>query len=145
MKQLLFFLSIACFTQAGLGQANSSWSILSLVTYEKQYNVTLGMEIDIPKINPMVEKMSGKEIEVSGYIIPLEGKIEQSHFVFSAFPMSSCFFCGKAGPETAMEVDMGNQEKVKYSDEKITLKGILRVRKSDGMTLMYKLEDAVLL
>lgn len=145
MKQLLFFLSIACFNQAGLGQANSSWSILSLVTYEKQYNVTLGMEIDIPKINPMVEKMSGKEIEVSGYIIPLEGKIEQSHFVFSAFPMSSCFFCGKAGPETAMEVDMGNQEKVKYSDEKITLKGILRVRKSDGMTLMYKLEDAVLL
>lgn len=145
MKQLLFFLSFVCFTQAGLGQANSSWSILSLVTYEKQYNVTLGMEIDIPKINPMVEKMSGKEIEVSGYIIPLEGKIEQSHFVFSAFPMSSCFFCGKAGPETAMEVDMGNQEKVKYSDEKITLKGILRVRKSDGMTLMYKLEDAVLL
>lgn len=142
MKQIWLFL---CIAQIGFSQGNSTWSLLSLVTYEKQYNEIMGMEIDIPVVNPMVQKMNGQEIEVTGYIIPLEGKIEQSHFVFSAFPMSSCFFCGKAGPETAMEVDMGKQKKVKYSEEKITLKGILRVRKSDGMELMYKLEDAVLL
>jgi len=136
---------MACVAQPVIAQTNSSWSVLSLVTYEKQYNESLGMEIEVPKVNPMVMKMSGQEIKITGYIIPLEGKIEQSHFVFSAFPMSSCFFCGKAGPETAMEVDMGNKQKVKYSDDKITLRGILRVRKSDGMTLMYKLEEAVLL
>lgn len=145
MKQFLLLLIMTSLGHAGFTQANSTWSVLSLVTYEKQYNESLGMEIDIPKVNPMVKKMNGQEIEITGYIIPLEGKIEQSHFVFSAFPMSSCFFCGKAGPETAMEVDMGNEEKVKYSDEKITIKGILRVRDSDGMTLMYKLEDAILL
>lgn len=142
MRHILLLLLIS---QLSYGQGNSSWSILSLVTYEKQYNASLGMEIEIPIVNPIVQKMNGTEIEVTGYIIPLEGKIEQSHFVFSAFPMSSCFFCGKAGPETAMEVDMGQQKKVKYSEEKITLKGILRVRESDGMELMYKLEDAVLL
>lgn len=103
------------------------------------------MEVEIPSVNPMVMSMDGTEIEVSGYIIPIDGKIKQSHFVFSSFPANLCFFCGKAGPETAMEVFMEDGKRVAYSDDKIHLKGRLQVKASDGSSLMYVLQDAVLL
>jgi len=89
--------------------------------------------------------MDGQEIEVDGYIIPLDGKVKQSHFVYSAFPANMCFFCGKAGPETAMEVFMKDNKKVAYSDLKIRLKGNLQINESDGSNLIYTLRDAVVL
>ena len=124
---------------------SSVWSLLSLVSYEKQYDENLGMQVDIPTVNSVVMSMDGTDIEVSGYIIPIDGKVKQSHFVFSSFPANLCFFCGKAGPETAMEVFMADGKRVAYSDDKIKLKGRLQVKASDGSSLMYVLHEAVLL
>ncbi len=140
LASLLFLLyGLTCISQS------STWSLLSLVSYEKKYDESLGMQVDIPTVNPMVMSMDGTEIEVSGYIIPIDGKIKQSHFVFSSFPANLCFFCGKAGPETAMEVFMADGKRVAYSDDKIQLKGRLQVKASDGSSLMYVLHEAVLL
>jgi len=136
---LFLLFGLTCISQS------STWSLLSLVSYEKKYDENLAMEVEIPSVNPMVMSMDGTEIEVSGYIIPIDGKIKQSHFVFSSFPANLCFFCGKAGPETAMEVFMADGKRVSYSDDKIQLKGRLLVKASDGSSLMYVLQDAVLL
>ena len=120
------------------------WATLSMVTFERVFNEDWGMEIEVPKVNMAVRALEGKEIEVNGYIIPLDGKIEQSHIMLSAFPQSLCFFCGKAGPETAMQAFMKEGEKVKYSPEKVTLKGVLRINEKDISSLLYTLEDAEL-
>jgi hypothetical protein len=121
---------------------NNTWATLGMVTFTTQYDPAFGIEIKKPTISPIVKTLEGKEIEVNGYIIPLTGKSEQSHFMLSKFPQNMCFFCGKAGPETAMQVFMENGRKVAYTDEKVSVKGILRINDSNENNLMYTLENA---
>ena len=53
-----------------------------------------------------------------------------------------CFFCGAAGPESAMQVFMKDNKKVNYSTEKIKLTGNLNIQKGDASGLIYTLNDA---
>jgi hypothetical protein len=92
-----------------------------------------------------VRTLEGTEIEVDGYIIPLNGKVEQNHFMLSKFTNNMCFFCGKAGPETAMQVFLANKKKVAFSDDKIRVKGILRINTNDASGLLYTLENATII
>lgn len=122
-----------------------TWATLSMVTFDSKYDESVGYEVQIPKVSPVVKMMEGQEIEVEGYIIPLEGKVKQSHFMLSAFPANMCFFCGKAGPETAMQVFMANGDKVSFTDDKISIRGTLRINESDMNSLLYTLENAEIL
>ncbi|MCH2082116.1 MAG: DUF3299 domain-containing protein [Saprospiraceae bacterium] len=120
------------------------WGILSDVQIEKEYDDMIGMEIIRPTFSPLITAMEGKEVVVKGYIIPLEGKKKQGHFMFSAFPYNMCFFCGKAGPESAMQVFTKKGKAVTYTEDAVHVKGILRLRRNDITGLIYALENAEL-
>ena len=122
-----------------------AWNTLSMVTYQRAFDETFGMDVEKPVLNPVVRTLEGKEIEVEGYIIPLTGKIEQSHFMLSRFPQSMCFFCGKAGPESAAQVFTKDGKKIPFTDKKIKVKGILRINVTDVTNLLYTLEDGVII
>lgn len=122
-----------------------AWNTLSMVTFQREFDETYGIDIEKPILNPIVRLMEGKEIEVEGYIIPLTGKIEQSHFMLSRFPQSMCFFCGKAGPESAAQVFTKGGKKIAFTDKKIRVKGTLRINVSDITNLLYTLEDGVII
>lgn len=139
---IVAFLTLNVFTIQA--QSNDVWITLGLVTFKTTYNPELLMETKVPKISSAVEKLDGKEIEIEGYIIPLTGQVTQSHFMLSKFPQSTCFFCGKAGPETAMQVFMRDNKKVKITERKVKVKGILYVNPIDAFSLLYTLENAVL-
>jgi hypothetical protein len=125
-------------------QQGSVWATLGMVTFKKSFDQATMVETMIPSLSPLIEKLDGTEIEVEGYIIPLTGQIRQSHFMLSKFPQSTCFFCGKAGPETAMQVFMRDQQKVRITERKVKVKGTLLVRPGDASSLMYTLENALL-
>ncbi|MBC7884774.1 MAG: hypothetical protein H7X99_04830 [Saprospiraceae bacterium] len=129
----------------GLTQTKDIWPTLAMVTFESKYDPEFMMEIKIPKISSSVEKLDGKEIEVEGYIIPLTGQVTQNHFMLSKFPQSTCFFCGKAGPESAMQVFMKNNVKIKISERKVRVRGTLLVNPKDITSLLYTLEDGVII
>ena len=57
-----------------------AWNTLSMVTFKLEFDETFGIDVEKPILNPIVKSLDGKEIEVEGYIIPLTGKVEQSHF-----------------------------------------------------------------
>ena len=120
--------------------AASVWQDLAKVSYEKKYDELLGFKVDIPVFAKDIQAMEGEMIEISGYIVPVEGYKSHKEFVFSAFPYNMCFFCGGAGPETVMEVTA--TEPVKYSTDRITLRGRLKLNNENINQLMYILEDA---
>lgn len=126
-------------------QTGDMWQTLGMVTFSGKFDADLMMEVKIPKISPLIEVLDGKEIEIEGYIIPLTGQTRQSHFMLSKYPQSTCFFCGKAGPETAMQVFMKNNEKIKISERKVRVKGRLIVNPTDASSLLYTLEDAIMI
>lgn len=136
---LLLFLLSSVFAIAQ-SDAASVWKDLAKITYEKKYDELLGFKVDVPVFGKDVKAMEGEVIEISGYIVPVEGYKSHKEFVFSAFPYNMCFFCGGAGPETVMEVTAN--EPVKYSTERITLRGRLRLNNENINQLMYLLEDA---
>lgn len=125
-------------------QSKDTWLTLGMVTFETSYDPEYMLETKKPKISSLVEKLDGKDIEVEGYIIPLTGQVTQSHFMLSKFPQSTCFFCGKAGPETAMQVFMKESKKVKISERKVKVKGTLIINPKDASSLLYTLENAVI-
>ncbi len=144
MRLIILFLFIGISTNC-LAQGSPMWQTLGTVEKESTYDESLGMTIDKITVGFMAKSYQGQEIEIDGYIIPLTGKVSQSHFMLSLFPANMCFFCGAAGPETAMQVFMSNDKKVKYSDNKIRLKGVLRINEQNSNGLLYTLEEAVIL
>lgn len=127
----------------GLGSAqDNAWGMLMMTETEKEFDPTLGMEIDIPNIHPAAKKLNGEQIQLEGFIIPLEGKKSQSHFMFSAFPINMCYFCGRAGPESVIEVFMKDGESLAFTDKKIWIQGELRVNEHDPQSNIYTLNYA---
>ncbi|MFY0606277.1 MAG: hypothetical protein JXR10_06150 [Cyclobacteriaceae bacterium] len=125
----------------GLAQSSSeNWKTLGLIEYEKSTD-EYG-EIYVPKFGEEIKSMEGKEIELSGYIIPFEGMFKPDHLILSSVPVASCFFCGGAGPESVAEVDL--KESVKYTAKKVTVRGKLKLNSTDVDQLMYILEEATM-
>ncbi len=147
MKKLQFILMFFCFTfalQNAIGQEENIWRKLSVVKFDKRIADADQHIAREPRYMPLMRSLDGTEIIVKGYIIPLTGKVAQSEFMFSAYPYEMCFFCGKAGPETVMEVFAKEGTTVKFSEKSMTLKGTFKFRSSDVNDIMFALEDAVL-
>jgi hypothetical protein len=102
----------------------------------------LGFKVDVPVFSADVKNLAGKQVEIKGYVIPVEGYKSHTEFILSAFPYNMCFFCGGAGPETVMEVYA--KEPVPYQTEAITIRGRLELNDKDINQLMYVLKDATL-
>ena len=132
----MFF--VGAFFQTAEAQSDI-WKTLSKITFQKQYDEMMGFKVDVPVFSADVEALSGKEITVKGYIIPVEGYKSHKECVFSAYPDNMCFFCGGAGPETVMEVYA--TEEIKYTAEAVIIKGKLELNASDINRLIYILND----
>jgi hypothetical protein len=84
--------------------------------------------------------LDGKEVIIKGFILPVD--TDGDYMVLSALPMSQCFFCGGAGPETVMEVALSKNKNL--LNKEVTLKGKLKLNKDDFLKLIYKLENVEL-
>ena len=132
---ILGFLSVSI-----LEAQENTWKTLAKITFTKQYDELMGFKVDVPVFSEEILAMEGQEIDIKGYIIPVEGYKSHKEFMFSAFPYSMCFFCGGAGPETVMEVFA--KDPVEYSAEQVTLRGTLELNATDINRLMYAINDA---
>lgn len=147
MKQVvllwIFFVGAVLLTPV-MGQGIDMWTKLSKVTFKSSFDPELMMETSTVSLSESVENMNGETIEIEGFMIPLSGQVSQSHFMFSRFPQSTCFFCGKAGPESAMQVFMKNGKKVKIAERKIKVQGRLLINPKDANSLLYTLDNAII-
>lgn len=144
MAKISALFLLAFFTLNISAQEASIWTTLRTVSFELEYDDMLGLDVPIPQFGPWIKELENKEIDVEGYLIPLKGASKQDYFMFSALPYEMCFFCGKAGPETAMEVYMKKGETLKYSDKSIVLSGTLELNDRDAMRPIYLLRNATL-
>jgi len=145
ISQIFFVLILSLFFNISTQAQNKNvWRTLGMIKFEKQFSENDGVaQSRKPRVEPMIQAMDGDEIIVKGYVIPLSGKMEQSHFMFSAYPYANCFFCGKAGAESVMEVFTKDDKKVAYSDEPIYMKGTFKYLGYKPNDLMFELKDAV--
>jgi hypothetical protein len=139
---------VAC-TLLGILLANSTyaqtkidWKTLSKIGWKNEFNEALGYEVAIPVFDKAAEALNGKEVTITGYVLPVDTDGGQ-YIILSANPYASCFFCGGAGPETVMEIYL--QKKQTFpADAKAVFKGKLKLNYDDAYHLIYMLENAQL-
>lgn len=91
------------------------------------------------KIPPAVKNMSGKELTVSGFMMPLESKDKFKHFLLSK-RTPTCPFCPPGEPNEI--IDVWTAKPVEYTDDMITVKGRFELMNDKEMGLFFKLKDA---
>lgn len=114
-----------------------TWSLLGKIDYLKKADKLYG-EVMFPVINIKLKALQGKEVAISGFIIPIDNK----NYAISKNVFAACFFCGKSGPETLMGIKFkGNLPKLK-TDQYVTLKGKFRYNDNDVEDWIYHIENA---
>jgi len=130
---LLIFLVVA---MSFSFQTKDYWQLLFKVKYgnwRENFN---------PIFPEEVKKLNGKKIQIKGFLIPMEKKPKHNFFLLSAFPYDACFYCGKAGPESVIEVTC--PKAVKFTESMITIEGTLQLNSDSPEHLFYIIKDGVL-
>lgn len=116
-----------------------TWKDLQDVRFRKKINKDDGMIYLYPEFGPKVKGLEGKEIEIRGFMIPIDptGQL----IVLSANPMASCFFCGAAGPASIIQLKLIKPRRFRM-DETLTIKGTLKLNPDNVEELNYIMENA---
>jgi hypothetical protein len=131
-------------------QPTGPWEDLLTLKFDISYDESVDDVIFEPKLSKRVRQYEGKIIEIEGFIIPHEIAADAmasmdddgQQFMFSAFPLASCFFCGGAGAESVMEAFPKNP--LQYTERKVKIRGRLEFNTTDFLKLPYQLKDVVL-
>lgn len=118
------------------------WEIFSEVVFYPKFFEEAGEELATPQFNEALKELEGKEVELSGFYIPLE---MDSSIMLSALPYSSCFFCGGAGPETIAEIQIQPLPRNLSPDEFLKVRGKLKLNDWDLNHMNFILEEAKIL
>jgi len=115
-----------------------SWKLLGLIKFVKKPHKDYG-EVNFPQVNPKLKSLHKKKVVMTGFIVP----IDNTNYALSKNVFASCFFCGKAGPETIMGLKFKNPKKLR-TDQYLTIEGTLRVNEANVDDWIYNIDDAVI-
>lgn len=127
-------------TPASADPVKLSWEALRDVTFKKKWYAEESVYMLYPTFGPTVQKMNGKPVELTGYVLPVD--LESNVYVLSAFPYSACFFCGGAGPESVVSLKFKKPGRKFKTDERRTFRGTLKLNADNIYELNYIIADA---
>jgi hypothetical protein len=133
LNLILLLVCSFCFSQQKV-----TWENLSEIEYiEKKFPLYDEFFL-YPMFSDDVKALEGKQITIKGYFLNIdpEGKL----FILSKGPMSSCFFCGQGGPETAIELEFSDDPNFK-TDRIVNITGTLKLNADDIEHFIYILEN----
>jgi uncharacterized protein len=87
-----------------------------------------------------VKAMNGREITISGFMLPLEAKQKSSHFLLER-RAPTCAFCPPGEPNEVMEVF--SSKPMIWEENLVTLSGTLVLPNDGKKGIFFQLKDAV--
>ncbi|MDY8134866.1 hypothetical protein [Aquimarina sp. 2201CG5-10] len=134
---ILFFV----FTKFNLfSQEKLTWNDLTDVSFSDVYSAKYDDFFLKPRFGPIIKSYQGTSIRIKGYFLDFSSEAGEFYMV-SRNPMSSCFFCGGAGPETIVEVIFKQKPNLK-TDQVVEITGILDLNADDVDHCNYILKEA---
>ena len=123
---------------------DSIWKTLKQITWKYKYSEEFKAKVAYPEFGPDIKALENKEVTITGFVVPVEmyAGEGQEYIILSAFPASSCFFCGGAGPESVIEVYPTDDSAFSSLKRTVTFKGKLELNPDDFSHLIYILRDA---
>lgn len=121
------------------------WPVLMNVKFEKKYDEKMSMEVELPLFSDTLQALNGKLVQVEGFYIPVSETGDDNIVILSAFPFAQCFFCGKAGVESIIDILVPKKLPVMKLDAKTKFRGKLKLNRDNFDYLIYVLEEAELI
>ena len=140
MIRLLFLLLIFLPLSGVSGQTRLQWEQLLDVRYTTTFDGEAGYVYMKPTYGQSLLALNGKTIEIKGYVLPMD--TDGKAYALSAFPYSSCFFCGGGSKESILDLQLASFSRRYQTDEVVTFRGVFRLS-DDQFGLNYVLEKAV--
>ena len=138
-----FFHWIGLFIIFGFSIQNNpqrvAFSTLMNLSFEEVYNSEKEKWEYLPEFPEEVIKLDKQEVYIKGYVIPVD--LSGDLFALSAYPFSSCFFCGGAGPESVIGLKMESSSRY-TTDQIVTFTGVLSISNKYESEFFYTLENA---
>ena len=120
----LVLLLIAMVATPVFAQVRLTWTTFELLEFEEVFDEPSASWLQTPIWTTELRAWEGKEVKITGYVIALD--VDSKEYALSAFPFASCFFCGAAGPESVIELNL--QEPQKFTtDDVVTFMGVLQL------------------
>ena len=110
------------------------WSVLTDLTKKTTKDGIL------PVFNDAQKGMDKTVQRIQGFMMPLDAKATQTHFLLTSVPLT-CSFCMPGGPESMVEVKA--KTPVRYSLEPVVVEGKFTVLTNDQYGLYYRVVEAV--
>ncbi|MCC5917265.1 MAG: DUF3299 domain-containing protein [Cryomorphaceae bacterium] len=117
-----------------------TWKMLADVKFTEKYVEKYQDWFLFPNFGASVKSLEGQKVAIKGYVIPID--LDEGIYALSAYPWAACFFCGGAGPESVMMLDMIKLKRKYNTDDVVTFKGVLRLNSTDIEQFNYILEEA---
>ena len=110
--------------------------LIDMVKIEQMY-------VDIDTLTgQLIEQLEGKSIKISGFMMPLDSAVEQSHFILSMLPLEGCQFCAPGTQAQFIEVKVSEGEGIRYTYSPIEVSGTLELLPDAPMGLYFLIKDA---
>jgi len=122
------------------GQKDLTWEVLSDVTFDIEYDEVAMSYWMAPDFSDDILAFRGVQVIIEGYFIQMD--TEDNVHVLSRYPYASCFFCGGAGPESVIELQMAKKVVGIRMDQRVRVEGTLQLNESDLNHFHYIIEDA---
>ncbi len=138
MKNKIIIVFILLLNMVTFAQQKITWKDLAKVEYTDKFFPAYGETFLFPEFSDAIVATEGELVSITGYFLNVDprGKL----FILSKGPMSSCFFCGVGGPETAIELQFKTKPNIK-TDTVVTITGKLKLNKMDIEHFNYILTD----
>jgi len=118
-----------------------NWKTLAQINEGRNYSPLHNKWVLKAEFSEAIKELDNKEIIIKGYLVPTD--VTGDTYVLSSQPFSSCFFCGGAGKETVMELNL-SRNYLFITDDVKTFRGKLKLNNSP-YELYYLLENAELI
>jgi len=122
--KILFLLSCyICYCQQKI-----NWQDLAQVKFTEKFFPAYGEAFLYPTFLQPVKALEGKQVTITGYFLNIDP--QEKLYILSKGPMSSCFFCGVGGPETAVELQFKEKQNFR-TDAIVAITGTLKLNADD--------------
>jgi hypothetical protein len=143
MKQLIVLIVASSMITVAAAQNPDSWALFAKTKFDPKYYEKIQEYLFYPTFSPDLKALEGKEITIEGYYVPFAPE-DGKYIIISKFPMSQCFFCGGAGPESIAEVNFAKPQSKFQVDDLLMVKGKLKLNTDDMDHVNFIILEAVL-
>jgi hypothetical protein len=117
-----------------------NWERLTDVSFKSSFSKELQLDIMFPVFGKEIKKLAGKELIITGYMVPLD--VKKNLYAVSRYNFSSCFFCGAAGVESVVSIKFATKTRRFRTDEYCTIQGRMELNDTNVNDFIYIFRDA---